>query len=219
MANEMAVNESTNELYIVQTGYHGHHKLWILDCETWAWSWIDFTTMGAYYPQHVAVSEVENKVFVKLIGVPDQAEPGLFILDRDDDGYVFTGHDDYGEMAANETSGRLYTGIEVGLNIAVVEIATNVLVNIPMDEFYGGAPIVDVRVSTDHAFIADQEYVAVVDGSSRTKALVPVENTPTGGILVQDVAVNQSTGWVYAIPDDDLPLVVVVKDPPAGPVR
>jgi len=35
---------------------------------------------------------------------------------------------------------------------------------------------------------------------------------------VQDVAVNQDTGWVYAIPDARLPYITVILDPPAGPL-
>jgi DNA-binding beta-propeller fold protein YncE len=218
MANEMAVNETTNELYVVQTGYYEHHKLWILDADTWAWSWVDFPSLGAYYPQHVAVSETYNKVFVKLIGVPGQAEPGLFALDRDDGSYAFIGSEDYGRMVVNETSGRLYTGVEVGQDMAIVDVATDALAHLTISP-YGGTVAVGVRGSTDHAFLADQQFVALVDGASRTSLKIPVANSPTGGILVQDVAVNQDSGWVYVIPDDDLPLVVAVKDPPAGALR
>jgi len=218
MANEMAVNEVTNEVYIVQM-YYGYHRLWMLDADTWTWSWVDFPSLGAYYPQHVSVSEAQNKVFVKLIGVPGQAEPGLFALDRDDGSHAFMGNDDYGKMIVNEASGRLFTGIEVGQNIAIVEVATNSLAHVPMDDLYGGAPVVNVRQGTDHAFIADQEFVVIVDGASRTSLKIPVPNNPTGGILVQDVAVNQNTGWVYVIPDDDLPFVVALQDPAAGPLQ
>ena len=124
--------------------------------------------------------------------------------------YAFIGNDDYGEMAVNDQSGRLYTGVEVGLNAAVVEVASNSLAHVPME---GGTVAVGVRRSSDHAFLANPEFVAILDGASRQVTRIPVENSPTGGFLVQDVAVNQATGWVYVIPDDDLPLVVAVQDP------
>jgi DNA-binding beta-propeller fold protein YncE len=213
------VNETTNEVYLVQTGDYGYHRLWILDADTWTWSWIDFTSLNAYFPQHVAVSEAENRVFVKLIGIPGQAEPGIYVQDRDDGRFAFIGNDDYGEMVVNELSGRLFSGIEVGQNAAVIQVATNTLFNVPLNALEGGAVAVNVRRSTDHAFIADQGHVALIDGASRTTRLFPVTNSPTGGILVQDVAVNQNTGWVYVIPDDDLPFIVAVSDLPAGPLQ
>ncbi|UCC61444.1 MAG: hypothetical protein JSV36_11560, partial [Anaerolineae bacterium] len=218
MANEMVRNETTNELYIVQAGYYEHHRLWILDADTWTWSSVNFPSLGAYYPQHVAVSEAHNKVFVKLIGVPGQAEPGLFALDRDDGSYVFIGNEDYGRMVVNETSGRLFTGVEVGQAMAIVDVATNALAHLTISPD-GATVAVGVRQGTDHAFLADQKFVALVDGASRTSLKIPVTNNPMGGILVQDVAVNQDSGWVYVIPDDDLPLVVAVQDPPAGALQ
>jgi len=219
LINEMTVNEITNEVYLVQTGDYGYHRLWILDADAWTWSWVDFVPLGAYYPQHVAVSETENKVFVKLIGIPGQPEPGIYVQDRDNGSYAFIGNDDYGEMVVNELSGRLFSGVEVGQNAAVIDVTTNALFNVPLHALYGGAVAVNVRQSTDHAFVADQEYVALIDGANRSTRLFPMANTPTGGILVQDVAVNQSTGWVYVIPDDDWPFIAAVRDPPAGPLQ
>ncbi len=218
MANEMAINETTNTVYIVQAGYYGHHRLWILDANTWIWSWVDFSTLGAYYPQHVEVSETENKVIVKVIGIPGQAEPGLYIQDRDNGSYVFVGNEDYGEMDVNETTDRLFTGVEVGQAMAIVELGTNGLTNMPIAPT-GSATAIGVRDSTDHAFLAGIEFIGIVDGDSRTTLKIPVPYALAGGILVQDVAVNQNTGWVYVIPDDDQPFVVAVQDPPAGPLQ
>jgi hypothetical protein len=59
--------------------------------------------------------------------------------------------------------------------------------------------------------------IAIIDGASRTKAILPVPYEDMGGILVQDLAVNQNTGWVYAIPDARQPYVTAILDPPAGP--
>jgi hypothetical protein len=211
----MAVDESRNLLYVVQTGIAGYHTLWILNLNTMTWSAIDFETLGALYPQHVAVSQTENKVFVKTIGVPGQAAPGLCVLDRGTGTDTFIGDDDYGQLVVNEARGRLYTGVEVGEHMAIVDVASDALAHIPLA---GGSTAVGVRRVTDHAFVAGPDGVTVVDGASRTFRTFAYAHQPEAGILVQDVAVNQLTGWVFAIPDDDLPLVLAVQDPPAGPV-
>jgi len=214
-ADEMAIDESRNLLYVVQTGIADYHTLWILNLNMMNWTSIDFESLGALYPQHVAVSQAENKVFVKTVGVPGQAEPGLCVLDRGVGTHTFIGNDDYGRMIVNESSGRLYTGVEVGQHMAVVDVSTHALAHIPLA---GGSTAVGVRYATDHAFVTGPRGLTIVDGASRTHRTVGYPHNPQPGILVQDVAVNQQTGWVFAIPDDDLPVVLAVQDPPAGPL-
>ncbi len=209
-ATEMAVNTTTNEVFLVQAGMYALHRLWILDADHWTWSSVDFTTLGAYYPSHVAVSEGNNKVFIKLVGIPGQAKPGLFVLDRKSGTHAFIGNDDYGMLVVNEATGRLFTGIEVGQHVAIVETGSNTLFDVALPELYGAAVAAGVRPSTDHAFIADQNYVVIVDGASHTPLLLPVtEDEQPGGLLAQDVAVNDATGRAFVIPDNHYPFVVV----------
>jgi hypothetical protein len=216
--SEMAVNAATNDVFLAQDTY-GYHRLWILDADTWTWSSIDFAAADARYPAHVAVSEAENKVFVKLVTVPGQPEPGIYVLDRDTGISAYIGNDDYGRFAFNSLSGRLFTGIEVGESSAVVEASTNTLHSVPLPALAGAANAIAVRPATDHAFLADQSAVVILDGASRTHLALPVANTPQGGLLAQDVAVNDATGWAYVIADNNYPFVLAVQDLPPGPVN
>jgi hypothetical protein len=106
----------------------------------------------------------------------------------------------------------------VGQNVAVVGIASNTLHSVPVAQLGGSAPWVQVRQNTNHAYVDGMRGIAIIDGASRTKAILPVHYEDMGGILVQDLAVNQNTGWVYAIPDARQPYVAAILDPPAGPV-
>lgn len=215
---EMAIDETRNTLYMVQWSYGNFFGLWVLDVGAVSWTWLDLEPAGCYYPQHVAVSAPENKLFVKCIGVPGQTEPGIYVRDLDTGDYTFIGNDDYGYMDINESTGQLFTGVEVGQNVAVVGIVSNTLDNVPVAQLGGSAPWVQVRKNTNHAFADGMRGIAIIDGASRTNAIIPVPYEDMGGTLVQDLAVNQNTGWVYAIPDARQPYVAAILDPPAGPV-
>lgn len=213
--DEMLVNETTNTLYMLQDSY-GYERLWILEINTGVWSYIDFPTLGARDPQHLAISETTNKVFVKVIQRPGSNQPGLYMLNRNNGTFAFIGEGDYGPMTVNETSNRLYTGVEVGSKMAIVEAASNQLTSVSME---GTTTGVGVRYSTDHAFLANSNFIALIDGASHTYLKIPVANSSAGGILVQDVAVHQATGWAYIIPDGRMPQVIAIQDLPSGPVQ
>ncbi len=219
MVTEMAMDEIRNKLYMIQWSYGTYFGLWVLDVGAGTWSWLDLEPAGCYYPQHIAVSEPENKLFVKCIGISGQPNPGIYVRDFDTGASAFIGDDDYGYMDINESTGQLFTGIEVGQNVAVVGVASNTLYNVPVEQLGGGAQWVQVRKSTNHAFVDGMQAVAIVDGASRTRTFTPVPYLDMGGIVIQDVEVNQDTGWVYAIPDARLPYVTVILDPPAGPLE
>jgi hypothetical protein len=100
--------------------------------------------------------------------------------------------------------------------MAIVEVASNSLTHISMD---GATTGVGVRHVTDHAFLANSNFIAMVDGASHTYLKLPVTNNSAGGILIQDVAINQTTGWAYIIPDGRMSQVIGVQDLPAGPLQ
>ena len=214
---EMAVNPATNEVFMVQRGAYDLRRLWILDADDWTWTWIDFAAFGPAAPRHIAVSTAYNKVIVTMDGVPGQAQPGIMTLNRADGSRTFVGAQDYGGLALNPASGRLYTGAGAALRVGVLEMATGELNHIAPPGFNGGATVVGVRHATDRAFIADEEQILIIDGASRTFLQLPTHYQGSGGPLFQDVAVNQDTGWVYIIPDDNFGEVLAIQDQPAGP--
>ena len=210
LIEEMVVNETTNTLYMIQDSYT-YQRLWILQIDSGTWSYIDFPSLGADYPQHLAVSEATNKVFVKVIGQPGNSMPGLYVLNRNDGTSTFIGAGDFGPMVVNEATNRLYTGVEVDQQMAIVDVVSNSLTYIPME---GATTGIGVRHITDHAFLANSNFIAMIDGASRTFLKIPLGDNWASGLLVQDVAINQATGWVYVIFDDRKPQVIGVLDSP-----
>lgn len=215
LIDEMEVDATTNTLYMLQDSY-SYERLWILNLNTQAWSFIDFPALNARDPQHLAVSEAANKVFVKVVQMPVNNLPGLYILNRATSAATFVGSGDFGPMVVNDSGGRLYTGVEVDTEMAIVETDDNSITHLALE---GATTGIGVRNSTDHAFLVNQRFIAIVDGASRTLRKLPVAGDASGGILVQDLAVHQASGMICAIPDAVRPEVILLQDLPAGPVQ
>ena len=71
----------------------------------------------------------------------------------------------------------------MGQNVAVVGVASNTLYGVPVEQLGGGAPWVKVRKSTNHAFVDGMRGVAIIDGASRTRYIIPVPYEDTGASL------------------------------------
>ena len=150
-----------------------------------------------------------------MLHVPGQAEIGIMILDRDTGTHSFVGRDDLEPLAFNEATNRLFAGVQVGLDAAVVDGATDTLtaVNLDPNQAIGsGIGDVDVRWSSDNAYMANQSSTFAVNGASRCVQRLATGVAPQGGLVVSKLAVNQGTGRVYVTNHQDAATVSVIQD-------
>ena len=81
---------------------------------------------------------------------------------------------------------------------------------------YCTATALVVLPSTNHVYFGGATATLVVEDSSQLMMVLPVSNPSLGGILVQAIAANQTTGRVYVVNDAGLGVVTVIQDAPSN---
>jgi DNA-binding beta-propeller fold protein YncE len=209
----MEINSDTNELFVVdQNSFAFDRKMLILDGQTCTFKEFFDYPSDANRAFALAVNDRHNKVYVLFILVPHQGEPAIFILDRDTGDHTFVGESDLEPLAFNKRSNRLFAGVQVGTRGAIVHGATDRIfrVNLPGGGTSGGIGAIAARASTDHAYMVSPQFTFVVKGSTRRVQRIR-SGLPPGGDF-QSVAINQATGRVYVVNDDEAERVVVIQD-------
>jgi DNA-binding beta-propeller fold protein YncE len=203
----IGVNAVTNEIFVPE---YGANRIVIVDGATLATRSFDLGQTGGFGPFHIAVNDVENKLYLTMARVPGQGEIGILILDRDTGSYKFVGKDDLEPLAFNPRTNRLFAGVQVGEKGAVVDGATDALTYVKLGG--GGIDAATVRGSTDNAYLASQNGTFVLNGGTRCVQPLSPGIPERGGLVATSLAVNQQTGRTYVSNDDRAHEVTVIQD-------
>ena len=168
------------------------------------------TTVAGLGGLAIGVNPAENKVYISRgggVGVPFE------VYDRDTGSInnVFADNDVSAfPFIHNPASNRMYTSSEVNAISSIIEGATEAFFNLPM---FSSTIALEVRPATNHVYYATKQFIGVLDDPTQVFELIPVNNPSPSSIIVQAVAINQSTGRVYVINDGNaLNFVTVVQD-------
>jgi YVTN family beta-propeller protein len=199
-AGDLKVNPVTHEVFIGPMTWDV--ALQVVDGVTMAKSTAPI--IGAFCG--LGVNWTENKVYrADCSGGP------YTFLDRDT-GVVssIAANNDATTFAFNSSSNRLYTSSEVDGFLTIIEGSTDAFLNLGMFVATTG---LGFRLSTNHVYYAGSTFIAVLDDTTQLIEMIPIGNLPPGGLLIQEVAVNQTTGRVFVINDGNaLNFVTVVQD-------
>jgi DNA-binding beta-propeller fold protein YncE len=201
----LAVNTTTHEVFVTR---FDSNVLGIVNGTTLATTFID--GLGGL---GIGVNTTENKVYISTgsgVGTPFK------VLDRDTGVItsVFAGNDAT-KFVFNSVSNRMYTDSEINARSTVIEGS---------DSFFnrgmaGSTLALGVRNSTNHVYYAGLNFMGILDDATQQLELTPISNPTPSSIVVQGVAINQTTGRVYLIHDGNaLNFVTVLQDsapPPA----
>jgi DNA-binding beta-propeller fold protein YncE len=203
---DIEVNGTGDEVYYAT----GDKRIAIVDGASLEIAFFDFDPTGAKIPLDFAVGEQENKVYLTMVIVPGQAEPGILILDRDTGSHKFVGRSDLNPVVFNQATNRLFAGVQVGTVAGVLEGASDVLTDVTLPD--GGVGAMDVRAASDNAYMATQQATYVLNGSSKCFARFPSGAPLRGGLVANGIAINQSTGRAYVVNDQEQAHVKVFAD-------
>jgi YVTN family beta-propeller protein len=188
--DKLALNTVTSEVFYPTSTV----ELIAVDVKNLTFQRVRYPT-GASQTLSIAANERENKVYLTLIQIPGQAYMGIAILDRKTGGFRYVGRNDLEPLAFNNTSNRLFSGVQVGdYNGAIVDGATDQLAQVDIGT--NGISDVDVNESTDRAYLVSNKTV-VVDGA--TKSTLAQVNTPGWFVTV-----NRTNGKVYVADTEKL---------------
>lgn len=168
------------------------------------------TISGGNYPHGpgLGVNWLENKVYTSYgYGVGS----AFLIMDRDagTKKQIYPDNDAL-SFLFNPNSNRMYTSSEVNAISTIIEGDTDEFFNLPMLQ---GAADLAIRYSTNHIYFANDNFIIVVDDKTQLVELIKIDDITLGGILISQIAVNQTTGRVYVINDGiNLPFVTVLQD-------
>ena len=205
---KMGINTVTNEIFLANL----NSGLTVINGNNLSVQTLAYPT-GARQALDVAVNEVENRVYVTMITIPGQSQMGIYILDRDTGSQWFVGADDLEPLAFNNVTNQLFTGVQVGSQASVVDGATNQLTYVNLGT--SGIGDVAVREATNRAYMANIQYTVIVSGASKgVYDTVATNLPPRGGLVLNSVQVNQTTGKVYVVNDDQAGIITVLQDPP-----
>ena len=216
---DIAVNTATGEAYYASGP---EDKIVFVNGDTLALSYFDYGVLGANAPLDFAVSEQENKLYVTMVFVPGQPEPGILIIDRDTGGHAFVGRSDLNPIVFNPVTNRVLAGVQVGTDAGVLDGATDAFTEVVLPD--GGVGGMDVRHASDNAFLATQQATYVMNGNSRCFQRFGSGAPLRGGVVASEVDVHQATGRAYVVNDQEQSSVKVFEDgevactpPPAPP--
>jgi hypothetical protein len=199
----LGVNPVTHEVFVmrfIQT------TLVVLDGDTL--EMLDTFSNVAGPATVVPVNARENKAYVLLGG---GGGTPIRVLDRDTNNIdnVIAGNDAlYGII--DPIRNRLYTDSEVNGISTVMDGATDAFFNVMLPQ--GPATALAVRLATGRVYYAGIDNVGVYDARRDRFSELPVANPNMGGVVVQDIAIDQRGGRVFIIHDARLGSVTVVQD-------
>ena len=218
---KIVVNDTTHTAFIDD---YGHNRFVTIDGATNAVGFLELGPSGAFGPLDFELNERENKLYATMNRVPGQGEIGILIHDRDTGTFKFVGREDLEPLGFNEATNRLFSGVQVGQRGGIVDGATDLLTMLDNLDDKGGYNGIDIRSSTDNAYIASSEITSVVSGQHRCVVNFTTAPDLGGGLVATSVAVNQTTGRVYVnnrhqagkitVFQDDGPACVPAPPPP-----
>ena len=196
----LGLNPVTHEVFVTR---YIQNTLLVVDGMSLATT----TVSGLGGAGNVGVNWVENKVYVSRgggFGVPykvyDRDSGTIEDVFADNDALLFT---------FDPLHNRVISDSEVNAVVTVID-ADDSFTNVAMGQTVTG---LDVLEKTGRVYLAGLTFVAWIDGETLAVTKLPVTNPHAGGGLVwQDLAIDQSRGRIYAIHDSDLPVVTVVED-------
>jgi len=195
----MAVNPVTHEVFVTR---FIQNELVIVNGNS-----LDTTKVSGLGGAGIGLNWLENKIYISRgggIGVP------YLIYDRDDGSVneIFADNDAL-EFFFDESTNRLYSSSEVNSITTTIDGVSDEFSNFPM-----ASPTLAVAFlpASGHVYFVNTEFTGVLDRESELLALIPVVNPHGGGIIVQGVAMHQSSGRVFSINDSRLNFVTVIED-------
>jgi YVTN family beta-propeller protein len=168
------------------------------------------TQSGGNYPHGpgLGVNWLENKVYTSYgYGVGS----AFLIMDRDSGAQkqIYPDNDSL-SFIFNPNSNRIYGDSEVNAISTIIEGDTDEFFNLPMLQ---AAAALGIRYSTNHIYFANDNFIIILDDKTQLVELIKIDDTTTGGLVISQIAVNQTTGRVYVINDGvNLPFVTVLQD-------
>ncbi len=206
------INTTTNELAVL---IYYPARIDFINVNTVAVNSFDIVNAGGDHALDLEVNTLENKYYATLITMPGQGEMGIFILDRDTNVPKFVGASDLEPLVFNPASNTLFSGVQVGTSMGVIDGATDEFTSIDVrSNGHGGHGAAQVRYATDHAYFVAQNEIARID-KFKTVDFIPTPVEIEGGAVGSSIAINQSTGKVYVISDNRVGKVFVLQDPPS----
>ena len=201
----MAVNPATHELFITRAQQTGAASfVEIINGRTLQKTsapGIGGSALG------IGVNWTANKVYVSTgggIGVPFRVlhrnTNTVQSIAADNDATLF-----FFDPATNQ----VFTSSEVNAFVTIIDGATDAFLNFPMKSATLASAI---RRRNGHIYFASTNFIGVLDRESQMLEMISVNNPHAGGIIVQGLALNQTTGRVYALNDSRLNFVTVIQD-------
>lgn len=201
---DIAVNPVTHEVFMC--GYQ-YDRLNIVDGVT-----LEHTIVPGLQGWGVGVNYLENKVYIGYYNMGEYNNT-ICIYDRETGSITPLQLDnDALNIVFNPMSNRMYTSSEIAEVSSIIEGGTDSYFNLPMQS-PTSAPA--IRYSTNHIYYAGLDNIGVLDDNSQLLELIPIDNPAAGegGIKIQEIAINQTTGRVYVINDGlNLNFVTVIQD-------
>jgi hypothetical protein len=198
----IGINPVTHEVFVVR---RFETYLAIINGKT-----LEKTIIEGLHGAALGVNWRENKIYLATgggVGVP------FYIYNRNS-GNTTTIYADNDALrwAYNSTSNQMHTSAEVNRISTIIDGSTDSFFNVELD---GSTTAVAVRYETNHVYYAGRDFIAVMEGTSKNVQRIPVDNPSAsqGGVIVQDIAVNQSNGRIFVINDGySLNFVTVIQD-------
>ncbi|HET9530124.1 MAG TPA: beta-propeller fold lactonase family protein, partial [Blastocatellia bacterium] len=201
---DMAVNTATHEVFIT-SGVN--NTLQIVNGMT-----LGVTTINNLGGEGIAVNPVNNKAYITFCENDAMGRPHPCIYNRNTNmSSLVTDANDAVEAFYSAAGNRVYTSSEVNGHSTIIDGATDASFNLPMP---GATISLGFRNATKRVYYAALKLIGVLDEETQTLERIPINNpfADMGGIIISDVAVNQTTGRVYVINDSRLDFVTVVQD-------
>jgi uncharacterized repeat protein (TIGR01451 family) len=107
----------------------------------------------------------------------------------------------------------MYTDVEISNYTTTIDGPSDATWDITFG-VAAAAPV--VLTSTNHVYFGGMNATFVVEDSSQMMKVLPVSNPSGGGLLIQAIAANQTTGRVYVVNDASLSVVTVIQDAPTN---
>ncbi|HEY2933147.1 MAG TPA: hypothetical protein VGK99_15510 [Acidobacteriota bacterium] len=207
----MSFNERTGEIFFTKLSTS---QLFVVNSQTLQTSILELTPTGGRAPLAISVNELENKVYVTMLFAPNQAGPGILILNRGNGNYRYVGREDLRTLAFNPLTNRLFAGVGIGIASAIVDGRNDGLTEVTLSSTGGNDGIgkIAIRRATDNAYmVAGSGNIYVLNGSTQQIERLPQSISMSSSLLSTDAAINQRTGRVYVVRSDS-PRVTILQD-------
>lgn len=202
---KFGINTATNEIFVpdISSG------IYIINGNNLTTDFISYPT-DVSQALDIAVNEAQNKVYMYMNQTPDNA--GICIYNRTNGTFSYLGNGDMEPLVYNNSTGKLFSGVQIGLEGGIVDGVKDSLTYIDLSP--GGIGAADIKYSTDRAYFASSNYTWIVDGAQKRV----VKKMPSGltcfGLVNTKICVNQNTNTVYVVNCGSSGIISVLQDYP-----